>query len=119
MAEDLMKEAEDLTTAGRDDLAGKLSAAGWGLFIIWIGIVFLASIAAWVALLGVGVITLGMQVIRKSVGLHLEGFWVVIGSLFVLGGIWDLLGTTVPLLPILLVVAGLALLLSIFKSQRA
>jgi hypothetical protein len=117
--EDFMKEAEDLTTGGGDDLAVKLGAAGWGLFIIWIGVVFLASIEAWVALLGVGVITLGMQVIRKSVGLHLEGFWVVVGSLFVLGGIWDLLGTTVPLLPILLIVAGVALVLSIFKGRRA
>ena len=100
--------------AGSGDLAGKLSAAGWGLFIIWIGISFLASLAAWITLLGIGVITLGMQVIRKSVGLSLEGFWVVVGFLFVLGGIWALLGTTVPLLPILLIVAGVVLLFSIF-----
>ncbi len=71
------------------------------------------------ALLGIGVITLGVQIIRKSVGLNLEGFWIVVGLLFVLGGIWDLLGTTVPLLPILLIVAGLALVLSIFKGRRA
>lgn len=101
--------------AGDRDLAGKLSAAGWGLFIIWIGVVFLASIEAWVALLGVGVITLGMQAVRKVVGLVLEGFWVIVGLLFVLGAIWDLLGATVPLLPILLIAAGLGLVFSIFK----
>ncbi len=112
-------EREIQAPAGNGDLGGRLSAAGWGLFIIWIGIVFLASIDAWVALLGVGVITLGMQVIRKLVGLVLEGFWVIVGLLFVLGGIWDLLGTTVPLLPILLIAAGVGLVLSIFKRRRA
>jgi hypothetical protein len=107
------------TSAGNGDLGGKLSVVGWGLFVIWIGIVFLASIGAWVALLGIGVITLGMQVVRKVVGLVLEGFWVIVGLLFVLGAIWDLLGTTVPLLPILLIAAGVGLVFSIFKRQRA
>ncbi|UCC85006.1 MAG: hypothetical protein JSW46_08870 [Gemmatimonadota bacterium] len=105
--------------AGKGDLEGKLSVVGWGLFIMWIGIVFLASISAWVALLGIGVITLGIQVVRKGVGLALEGFWLIVGSLFVLGAIWDLLGTTVPLLPILLIAAGVGLVVSIFKRQQA
>lgn len=97
----------------------RLGAAGWGLFIIWIGIVFLAGIAAWVALVGVGVITLGTQVVRRSVGLAVEAFWLVVGALFVLAGAWELSGTTVPLLPILLIVAGAGLLLSVFRGRRA
>ncbi len=112
----MAQNEEDVGAPPRSaDLSGKLGAAGWGLFIIWIGISFLASLDAWIALLGIGVITLGIQLARKSVGLSLEGFWVVIGFLFVLGGVWSLLGTTVPLLPILLIVAGLALVISIFK----
>jgi hypothetical protein len=99
------------------DLGGKLSAAGWGLFLLWIGIVYLGSISAWVALVGIGAITLGMQVVRKSLGLAPEGFWLVVGVLFVVGGIWDRSGTTLPLFPILLIVVGAAVFLSIFKGR--
>lgn len=99
------------------DLTGKLSAAGWGLFFVWIGIVYLGGLSTWLALVGIGVITLGMQLIRKTLGLAFERFWLVVGLLFLLGGIWDLSGTTLPLFPILLIVAGAAVFLSIFKSR--
>jgi hypothetical protein len=107
------------TTAGSGDLERKLGVAGWGLFIIWLGILFLLSLDTWVALLGIGLITLGMQAVRKLLGLSLEGFWLIVGSLFVVGGVWSLLGTTVPLLPILLIAAGVGLVMSIFKRQPA
>jgi hypothetical protein len=62
---------------------------------------------------GVGVITLAVQVVRKYLNLKLEGFWVVIGLLFVVGGLWELFEPDLPLVPILLIVAGAALLISV------
>jgi hypothetical protein len=104
---------------GTGQLEGKLSGAGWGLFIIWIGIAFLAGFQTWLTLIGIGIITLGMQLIRKASGLGTEGFWLVIGLLFLIGGIWDFSGTTLPLLPILLIVAGAGILVSIFSGRNA
>lgn len=95
-----------------------LEAAGWGLFFVWIGISFLAGFSFAVGLLGVGIITLGVQLARKYSNLKLEGFWIIVGLLFIIGGIWELLKIEVELVPILIIVAGLLLLISVFKRKK-
>lgn len=97
-------------------LSQKLSRIGWALFFIWIGFTFLLNFGAGIGLLGVGVITLGIQYARKSANLPMEGFWVVVGVLFLLGGISGLLDIDLPLIPILLIIAGVVILLSIRKG---
>ena len=52
---------------------------------------------------------------RRSFGLRLESFWVVVGGLFFLAGFWELNSIDVDLLPILLILAGDALMLSLFR----
>lgn len=96
----------------------KFGTVGWALFFIWVGIAFLAGFHIGVGLLGIGVITLGVQIARKQANLQLEGFWVVIGLLFLLGGLWELFEPTLPLLPILLIVAGLLLLISLSRRRH-
>jgi hypothetical protein len=91
----------------------KLDAASWGLFFIWVGIAFIAHIGWGAGLFGVGIITLGTQVARNYFGLKLEGFWVVAGFLFVLGGVWKLFNVPLDLVPILCIGAGVALLVSV------
>lgn len=93
-------------------------AVGWGLFFIWIGICFLASFSFAVALLGVGIITLGTQIARKLFNLKLEGFWVVVGLLFIIGGIWELFKIEVQLVPILIIIAGFVILFSVFGGKK-
>lgn len=95
----------------------RLAGAGWGLFFLWIGVSILASLPSWVVLSGVGVITLGVQIARKSRALAVEGFWVVVGALFLAAAVWDLSGTTVQLLPILLIVVGGGVLASLFVRR--
>jgi hypothetical protein len=90
----------------------KLDAAGWSLFFIWMGIAFFAHIGWGAGLLGVGIITLGVQATRKYFGLKLEGFWIAVGFFFVVGGVWKLFNIQLGLLPILCIVAGIALLAS-------
>ena len=94
------------------DLAGRLETAGWGLFFIWIAIAFVADVGDGVGLLGVAVIVLGGQVARKSMGVHLGGFWLVVGVLFLLGALWELFAVELPLVPIVLGLAGVVLVLS-------
>lgn len=99
--------------------SGRLSTIGWGLFVIWVGVAMLADLDVGIALLGIGIITLGIQVARLSIGLALEGFWVVLGLLFVVGAIWQLMAVDLPLVPVLLIGAGVALLLASFWGGKS
>jgi hypothetical protein len=107
----------DQMAVNRSALNRKLEAAGWGLFFIWIGIALFGHIGWGVGLIGVGIITLGAQAARKYFALKLEGFWVAVGFLFVVGGICKLFNVHLGLVPILCIVAGIALLVSIFVGR--
>ena len=105
------------TMTKRGSLNKKLDAAAWGLFFIWTGIAFLADVGWGAGLLGVGVITLGAQVTRRYFALKLEGFWVAVGFLFIAGGIWELFRVQFGFMPTLCIIAGFALLASIFVGR--
>ena len=93
---------------------------GWGAFFVWIGIVLLTDVHVGWALAVVGIITLGGQASRVAFGLRTEGFWLVVGTCFLLGGIWELAEAQIPLFPILLIACGLAVILGSFwpKSRK-
>lgn len=107
--------------ASRPTLIRKLDAAAWGLFFIWIGVAWLANVGWGVGLLGVGIITLAGQGARKFLALEVEGFGLVVGLLFALGGIWELFSIRVDFVPVLAIVAGALLLVSALtgRSTRA
>jgi hypothetical protein len=96
----------------------KVDAVGWALFFLWTGTAFLTHIGWGIGLVGVGVIVIGGQVARKYYDFGLQGFPAVIGSIFILAGIRELAGLQFSLLPILCVIAGLALLLSLWRLGR-
>jgi len=95
----------------------RLDAASWGLFFIWVGASLLMDVGWGVGLIGVAAIILFEQTARRYFGLRLEIFWVAFGVLFFLGGIWELFQVQVGLAPILLIVAGGALLLWLFRQR--
>jgi hypothetical protein len=105
-------------TSEESTVEKKVDATGWALFFIWTGVAFLAHIGWGVGLVGVGVIMIGGQVARKYYDLGVQGFPVVIGGIVILAGVRELVGVQFSLLPILCVVAGLALLVSLVKSGR-
>jgi hypothetical protein len=109
---------DDQKTVNARALHRRLEAVGWGLFFIWIGIALFTHVGWGVGLLGVGIITLGAQLARKYFALKGEGFWVAVGFLFVAGGAWKLFNVQLGLLPILCIVAGVALLVSTFFGGR-
>jgi len=109
-----MNEPRAITKA---DLERKVDAAGWGVFFVWMGIALLADVGWGVGLLGVGIITLGGQLARRHFDIGLDGFWVVAGLLFLAGGVWELAGVEVSMVPFLLIVAGVAVLASAFRQR--
>lgn len=108
MAESIL----DQRLTNRHVLNKKLEGAAWGLFFIWIAIALFGDVGWGAGLIGAGIITLGAQVARKYFALKLEGFWVAVGFLFVVGGVWKLFNVHLGLVPILCIVAGVALLVS-------
>ncbi len=110
-------ENTDQSLTNTKVLSKRLDAVGWGLFFIWVGIAFVAHVGWGTGLLGVGIITIGGQVIRKYFGLRLEVFWVMVGFFFSLGGVWELLNVQFGLIPILCIVAGVVLLVSTLLSK--
>lgn len=119
-----MVSSERGVTEHERSLIKKLDAIGWGLFFIWIGAAFLADVGWGAGLLGVGIITLGGQVTRKYFGLPLEKFWIVVGSLFALLGIWEWANVRVGeiaipggLMPIVSIVVGAGLIISALRRK--
>jgi hypothetical protein len=99
-------------------MARKLDVAAWGLFFVWVGFALLADVGWGFGLLGIGLITLGAQMSRKLFGLAVEAFWMVVGLLFVVGGILELLSVRISLMPFVLIIAGLALLVAAVRGER-
>ena len=110
-------DREGAQRAGTNAMSKRLEAAGWGLFFIWVGVSLLLDVGWGVWLIGVAAIILLGQLARYFYDLEVEKFWVVVGVLFLLGGIWELFQVQVGLVPILLIVAGGALLLSLFRRR--
>ena len=97
--------------------ARRITMTGWGLFFIWLGVVLMAGAGTGLILVGVGVISLGLQISRRYVGLESDGFWILVAILFILVGVWEMFALKLPLMPLFLVVVGLALLVSALKGR--
>ena len=100
------------------DRAKKLDAVGWAIFFIWAGVAWIANVGFGVGLIGVAAIILGIQAIRRLLGFNLEFFWIVVGIGFVIGGLWEYLEVQTPLAPIVLIIVGIALLVSVIWFGR-
>ena len=110
---------ENIPIGNKRVVERNIDALAWGLFFVWVGIAFLIPVSNGVGLLGVGIITLGAQLFRYYYQLNLEGFWIVVGVAFVLGGLWEFLDADIALVPILLIVAGIALFYSVWKKNNS
>lgn len=96
----------------------RLDSIGWGLFLVWVGFAFLFDIGWGWGLLGIAAIILGEAAYRRSVGLKVEGFWIVVGILLGVGGVWELFHVPLPLAPILIILCGAAVLWGVLNDQH-
>lgn len=107
------------TTPGARALDGGIEAVAWGVFLAWVGIALLADFGWAVGLIGAALITLGAQAWRRHRGLAVERFWLLVGAVLAICGIWSMFGVRLDLFPILLIVAGLALVASAWRAHHA
>lgn len=82
---DIMEKGQ----AGRDapNKAALIESAGWGLFFVWISVALLADVGWGPALVGMGLISLGSQGVRRLSALKVDGWSVVIGTCLVVTGL--------------------------------
>ena len=99
-------------------LSHKLDAIGWGLFFIWMGIAFLLDVGWGWGMVGIAVIILGEALTRKKMDLNVGGFWIVVGLLFLAGGLWELLDVQFPIAPFAIIAIGVAVLWGAFSGKH-
>ena len=89
----------------------QLEVGTWGVFFLWMGSALLASLPSGAWVLGVGVILLIAQLMRRLNSLRVERFWIVAGLLFMVGGASQLahLAIDVAFIPLLCILAGAGL----------
>jgi hypothetical protein len=105
----------------------------WGIFLIWFGVVsvwlkgnIFATINHPIFALGTGILLLVMNLVRSTLrlrlsiltiglGVLLTVFYLVVGFLSVLG---FRIGSWVPFLPVLLIIAGIALVIGAFRTRN-
>lgn len=105
---------------GRERGHRQLSAVAWGLLFVWVGIATLFSVGWGYGLIGVGVIILASEIAHVMLGEHrVDVFSTIVGLVFLLGGTWTLFSIQVALVPIICIVAGIALMLSALTSRPA
>ena len=105
-------------TSEQRTLAGRIDAVGWGVFFLWIGIALFADAGWGIALIGVGAILVGAQAWRAIAGVRVERFAVTIGVLFVIAGLWNLLGLRIDIVPLMFIAAGIAILASTWRTRH-
>jgi hypothetical protein len=113
---------QDTQPAGAEDtfkqaLDNRLNAIGWGLSLVMLGGLWLAPKGmipegAW--LIGTGLIILGLSVVRYLNDIKVSWFWIGLGVLALGTAVGEIVGLSLPVFPILLIIAGVATLFRIF-----
>jgi hypothetical protein len=64
-----------------------IDAAGWGAFFIWVGVAFLANVGWGVGLFGVGIIAIGVQLVRSLLALKVDRWGFGFGTCLAIAGL--------------------------------
>lgn len=98
----------------------QLTAATWGALLVWVGVAVLFGVGWGYGSLAFGLIILAGEVLHSMIGSYrLDWFATVVGVMFTVGGIWTLFNLQVALLPVLFIVAGVALIASTLVARRS
>ncbi len=105
---------------------GTLTNIFWGLFLIWFGVVAVwlkgdlgGTINHPVFAMGTGVLLLSLNLSRSILRLKLSVLTMALGLILtVANAVVLVLGQTVPFLPELLIIAGVALVIGAFRTRN-
>ena len=102
-----------------------LDTIAWGAFFIWWGITELfGSLPEGVGAIGVGLILLGLNMVRSMKGISTSGFTTILGILALVWGGLELAGAVLslpfelPIFAILLIVLGVSLVAGQLTGSR-
>jgi Na+/H+ antiporter NhaB len=102
-------------------LGQQLERIGWALFLIMIGGLALLP-SGWVPagawLVGVGLIMVGMNVVRHLKGIRVSGFTTLLGVAAMAAGFFSMAGIDFPVFPILLIAVGAQILYSVLLPRK-
>jgi len=91
--------------------AGTIEAIGWGVLLLMTGgLALIPGIPDGTWLAGLGVLMLGQNAVRARVGVSVHRFGVAVGLVAVAAGVGIMAGMDVPVLALLLVLCGLAII---------
>jgi hypothetical protein len=112
-------ETMDPTKAALND---RLQTIGWALFLIMAGGFWLVPDGqlpqgSW--LVGLGIILLGLNVVRYRNGIRMSTFTTIIGAIALIAGVGDFAGIDVPVGPVLIILIGAAIILRNIEPRRA
>ena len=106
--------------------SGTLTNIFWGLFLIWFGVVaalmhgdFGATVNAPLFAIGTGLLLLGLNLFRSLLRLKLSILTMALGALLTVANLIVLeFNLTIPFLPELLMIAGVALVIGAFRTRN-
>ncbi len=107
-------------TIDRSALDARLRSISWALFLIITGGIWLLPdllVPEGLWLIGTGLILLGLNAARALNDIEMSGFTILMGLLILSAGLTDLMGVPIPVLPILLIGAGVGILLRGVSEQ--
>jgi hypothetical protein len=104
----------DPDRAAKADLDRRLTSTSWALFLIMVGGLLLvpsSSLPPGSWLIGVGVIMLGLNVVRNLNGIRMSSVTTILGIVALIAGLGDFAGVDLPVFPILIILVGAAIIL--------
>ena len=109
-----MRESGAPDQSGNRRHGQRLDEIAMALVLIMTGGLWLAPKAmfpegTWLA--GLGLILLGLNAVRRILGIRVSGFDIVVGFIALVAGVGHIIGKELPLVPILLIVLGVGLVI--------
>ncbi len=98
----------------------RLDAVAWGLFLIMIGGLWLvpaSQVPSGIWLIGVGLILLGLNGARYLYRIPTSTFTIILGIIALLLGLAAFFGTSLPLLPLLLILLGAKVIFDVLRQE--
>jgi hypothetical protein len=102
----------------------RIEATGWGVFFIWVGVAIMANVGWGIALIGAGVISLGVQIARRLSALPVDRWSAGFGTCLVVAGLvlrFDLTSGKPSLsawiFPVVIMGLGVAILVSVWLRK--
>jgi len=94
---------------------------GWGLFLVMLGAIWLfpdSVVPEGTFMFGVGIILLGLNLIKYSKGYRVNGFTIFLGLVALIAGLSSLLGRSVDIFPLVLILWGISIIFGIGRKRN-